>query len=81
MNEAAFDEVSVLWAEHLGLPLSDDLRGDEIYSAPLSWRAHGAAPGVRLKHDLNRAKEKASSAGDHSRFSARNGHPAGDIGD
>ncbi len=37
MNKAVFDEVSVLWAEHLGLPFPDDLRGVEIYGQPVAY--------------------------------------------
>jgi hypothetical protein len=37
VNKAIFDEVSVLWAEHLGLPYPDDLRGVDIYDQPVAY--------------------------------------------
>ncbi|MEV0594278.1 hypothetical protein [Nonomuraea cavernae] len=37
MNKAVFDEVCVLWAEHMGLPFPDDLRGVDIYEQPVAY--------------------------------------------
>ncbi|MCO5967990.1 hypothetical protein [Actinoallomurus soli] len=36
MNEAVFDEVSGLWAEHLGLTFPDDLKGLEADGEPVA---------------------------------------------
>lgn len=36
MKEAVFDEVSVLWAEHLGLTFPDDLKGLEADGEPVA---------------------------------------------
>ncbi len=37
MSKAVFDEVSVLWAEHMGLAFPDDLRGVEIHGDPVAY--------------------------------------------
>ncbi|GIH76268.1 hypothetical protein [Planobispora longispora] len=37
MNKAVFDEVSVLWAEHMGLTFPDGLRGVEIHGEPVAY--------------------------------------------
>ncbi|MEV4083436.1 hypothetical protein ACGFJC_03500 [Nonomuraea fuscirosea] len=37
MNKAVYDEVCVLWAEHMGLPFPDDLRGVDIYDLPVVY--------------------------------------------
>lgn len=36
MNKAVFDEVSVLWAEHLGLTFPDDLKWLEVDGQPVA---------------------------------------------
>ncbi|SEG30512.1 hypothetical protein SAMN04489712_104311 [Thermomonospora echinospora] len=36
MSWATSDEVSVLWAEHLGLAFPDDLKGVEIHGEPVA---------------------------------------------
>jgi hypothetical protein len=37
VSKAVFDEVCVFWAEHLGLPFPDDLRGVGIYDRPIVY--------------------------------------------
>ncbi|MFI6816878.1 hypothetical protein ACIBG7_31065 [Nonomuraea sp. NPDC050328] len=37
MNKTVFDEVCVLWAEHMGVPFPDDLRGVDIYEQPVAY--------------------------------------------
>mgnify|MGYP006964481717 CR=1 FL=1 len=37
VNKTVFDEVCVLWAEHMGLTFPDDLRGVEIYDQPVAY--------------------------------------------